>query len=131
MNNDGWIDLFVAKGNVEEMEEAAAEDPNNLLLGSADGRFREASVEAGTASMRRSRGGAVIDLDLDGLLDIVVVNRMANVEILHNRSRRRRPLDSGYAAVRTTPTGTPSGHGSRCAPRVASSATRSWLAAAT
>ena len=87
VNNDGWIDLFVAKGNVEEMEEAAAEDPNNLLLGSADGRFREASVEAGTASMRRSRGGAVVDLDLDGLLDIVVVNRMANVEILHNRSR--------------------------------------------
>ena len=87
VNNDGWIDLFVAKGNVEEMEEAAADDPNNLLLGGADGRFREASVEAGTASMRRSRGGAVIDLDLDGLLDIVVVNRMANVEILHNRSR--------------------------------------------
>ena len=87
VNNDGWIDLFVAKGNVEEMEEAAADDPNNLLLGSPDGRFREASVEAGTASMRRSRGGAVIDLDLDGLLDIVVVNRVANVEILHNRSR--------------------------------------------
>ena len=87
VNNDGWIDLFVAKGNVEEMEEAAADDPNNLLLGGADGRFREASVEAGAASMRRSRGGAVIDLDLDGLLDIVVVNRVANVEILHNRSQ--------------------------------------------
>ena len=87
VNNDGRIDLFVAKGNVEEMEEAAAEDPNNLLLGGPDGRFREASAEAGAASMRRSRGGAVIDLDLDGLLDIVVVNRVANVEILHNRSR--------------------------------------------
>ena len=87
VNNDGWIDLFVAKGNVEEMEEAAADDPNNLLLGGPDARFREASVEAGAASMRRSRGGAVIDLDLDGLLDIVVVNRMTNVEILHNRSR--------------------------------------------
>ena len=86
VNNDGWIDLFVAKGNVEEMEEAAAEDPNNLLLGGPDGRFREASVEAGAASMRRSRGGAVVDLDRDGLLDIVVVNRMANVEILYNRS---------------------------------------------
>ena len=87
VNNDGWIDLFVAKGNVEEMEEAAADDPNNLLLGGPGGSFREASVEAGVASMRRSRGGAVIDLDLDGLLDIVVVNRMANVEILHNRNR--------------------------------------------
>ena len=87
VNNDGWIDLFVAKGNVEEMEEAAADDPNNLLLGGPGGRFLEVSVEAGAASMRRSRGGAVIDLDLDGLLDIVVVNRMAGVEILHNRSR--------------------------------------------
>ena len=46
MNNDGWIDLFVAKGNLEEMEEAAADDPNNLLLGGPDSRFREASVEA-------------------------------------------------------------------------------------
>ena len=87
VNNDGWIDLFVAKGNVEAMEEAAADDPNNLLLGGPDGRFSEASVTAGAASMRRSRGAAVVDLDLDGLLDIVVVNRMANVEILHNRSR--------------------------------------------
>ena len=87
VNNDGWVDLFIAKGNVEEMEEAAAEDPNNLLLGGPDGRFREASVEAGAASMRRSRGGAIVDLDLDGLLDIVVVNRVANAEILHNRSR--------------------------------------------
>ena len=87
VNNDGRIDLFVAKGNVEDMEEAAAHDPNNLLLGGAGGSFREAALEAGAASMRRSRGAAVIDLDLDGLLDIVVVNRMANVEILHNRSR--------------------------------------------
>ena len=87
VNNDGWIDLFIAKGNVEAMEEAAADDPNNLLLGRPDGTFREVSVEAGAAGMRRSRGGALIDLDLDGLLDIVVVNRMANVEILHNRSR--------------------------------------------
>ena len=30
----------------------------------------------------------MVDLDLDGLLDIVVVNRMANVEVLHNRSSR-------------------------------------------
>ena len=88
VNNDGWFDLFVAKGNVEEMEEAAAEDPNNLLLGSArtgvSGRppWRRALPACGAAG-----AAAVIDLDLDGLLDIVVVNRVANVEILHNRSR--------------------------------------------
>ena len=85
VNNDGWVDLFVAKGNVEAMEEAAARDPNNLLLGRPDGTFVEASVEAGATGTGRARGGALVDLDLDGLLDIVVVNRMANVEILHNR----------------------------------------------
>lgn len=86
VNNDGWVDLFIAKGNVEEMEEAAAEDPNNLLLGQADGQFREAAAEAGTASTALSRGGALVDLDRDGRLDIVVVNRLSNVEIFHNQS---------------------------------------------
>ena len=86
VNNDGWVDLFIAKGNVEEMEEAAAEDPNNLLLGQPDGRFREVAAEAGTASTALSRGGALVDLDRDGLLDIVVVNRLSNVEIFHNQS---------------------------------------------
>jgi len=87
VNNDGWIDLFIAKGNVEEMEEAAAEDPNNLLLGQPDGQFREAAAQAGVASTGLSRGGALVDLDGDGLLDIVVVNRSSNVEILRNTSR--------------------------------------------
>ena len=86
LNNDGRIDLFIAKGNVDEMEEGAIEDPNNLLLGQAGGGFREAGLDAGAGGMARSRGAALVDLDLDGRLDIVVVNRRANAEILHNRT---------------------------------------------
>ncbi len=81
VNNDGFVDLFIAKGNVEGMVDFAERDPNNLLLGQADGSFREAAPEAGIVTFERARGGAVVDLNLDGLLDIVVVNRENNAEL--------------------------------------------------
>lgn len=84
VNNDGWVDLFVSKGNVEAQVDYAARDPNNLLLGRADGTFEEAGEAAGIADDERSRGAAVIDLDLDGMLDLVVVNRQAPMTVWHN-----------------------------------------------
>lgn len=86
VNNDGRDDIFVTKGNVEQMPVAAMDDPNSLLIQTADGRFTERSVEAGLASMARSRGGAVVDLNRDGKLDVVVVNRRARLEIYENKS---------------------------------------------
>jgi len=87
VDNDGHDDLFIAKGNVQSMGDAAVNDPNNLLMGRPGGRFVEAGESAGVASLARSRGGALVDLDQDGLLDIVAVNRRTPVEIYHNRTR--------------------------------------------
>jgi hypothetical protein len=81
VNNDGWIDLFIAKGNVEAMPDYAARDPSNLLLGQADGTFVEAAEGAGILSFARARGAALADLNLDGLLDLVVVNRREPVKL--------------------------------------------------
>jgi enediyne biosynthesis protein E4 len=81
MDNDGLDDLFVAKGNVDQMPENASEDPNNLLMQRPDGGFVETGAEAGLASVARSRGAALVDLNLDGRLDVVVVNRRAPVEL--------------------------------------------------
>lgn len=81
VNNDGRLDIFVAKGNVAKMPDFAERDPNNLLLGTADGPFVEAGNRAGVASMGIGRGAQVADLNLDGLLDIVVVNRWTPAEI--------------------------------------------------
>jgi hypothetical protein len=75
LNNDGRLDLFIAKGNVAKMPDFAEHDPNNLLLGREDGTFVEAGDRAGMASMATSRGAQVVDLNLDGRLDLVVVNR--------------------------------------------------------
>lgn len=84
VNNDGMADLFIAKGNVAKMPDFAAKDPNNLLLQLPDGKFREVGEAAGIASFGVARGGAVVDLNLDGLLDIVVVNRWQTAELWRN-----------------------------------------------
>lgn len=81
VNNDGLMDLFVSKGNVEAMVEYAAQDPSNLLLGQADGTFLEAAEAAGILSFARARGAALADFNLDGMLDLIVVNRRENVKL--------------------------------------------------
>lgn len=81
VNNDALLDLFVAKGNVAKMPDFAERDPNNLLLGQEDGTFAEAGDRAGVASMAIARGAQVVDLNLDGLLDLVVVNRWTPAEV--------------------------------------------------
>ncbi len=87
VNNDGRDDIFVAKGNVEQMPDAALNDPNNLLVQTPHGQFAETSAEAGVASMAKSRGAAVADLNNDGRLDLVVVNRGSELEVSQNISR--------------------------------------------
>ena len=84
-NNDTHLDLFIAKGNVEAMPDFAAFDPDNLLMGDGNGKFVENGEKAGIALGTRGRGAAVIDLNADGMQDLVVVNRKANVNLFRNR----------------------------------------------
>ena len=50
VNNDGLMDLYVSKGNVEAQLDYAMQDPSNLLIGQADGTFVEGAEEAGLVS---------------------------------------------------------------------------------
>jgi len=84
IDNDGREDLFIAKGNVDQMPSNAIHDPNNLLIQGADGVFVEKGEVAGIGTSDRSRGAGLADLNADGLLDIVVVNRRAPIEIWQN-----------------------------------------------
>ena len=91
-NNDALLDLFIAKGNVEAMPEFAAFDPSNLLLGQWNGKFAEAGALAGLAQNRKSRGALVSDFNLDGMLDMLVVNRSAPASLFRNQGAS---LDGG------------------------------------
>jgi hypothetical protein len=84
VNNDSFIDLFIAKGNVTEQADFAQMDPSNLLLGQADGTFREAADAAGILNFYRGRGAALADFNLDGMLDLIVVNYGGPVRLWRN-----------------------------------------------
>lgn len=107
VNNDARTDLFVAKGNVWEMPDFAMADPNNLLLQGEDGVFIEAADKAGVASTLASRGAAVVDLNADGALDLVVVNRNGPTQLWRNAG----PVGNWLAVNLSQPGPNPTGIG--------------------
>ena len=84
VNNDGFIDLFVSKGNILQQRDYAQRDPSNLFLGQPDGIFVEGAEAAGIVSFWRGRGAALADFNLDGMLDLVEVNYEDRVQLFRN-----------------------------------------------
>ena len=98
VNNDGRPDLFVVKGNIGQMPDFAMLDPSNLLLGTPEGRFVEAGRRGRPAQLPARPRRLLVDLNGDGLLDAIIVNRW-------DRARLWRNVGAGTAQAPT-----PMGH---------------------
>jgi len=98
VNNDGLVDLLVVKGNVETVRFVADVDPNNLLIQQLDGRFVEGAEDADIVDFELGRGGALVDLNADGTLDLVVTNRFKAARLWRNLEQIR--FNRGHILLR-------------------------------
>ncbi|MCP3919952.1 MAG: CRTAC1 family protein [bacterium] len=93
---DGHLDLFVANGAVQswKQEDRFSDDPyaepNHLYRGQGGTRFEEVAG-AGTAKplIGTSRGAAFGDIDNDGDVDVVYMDRDERVKVLRNTVERK------------------------------------------
>ena len=83
LDNDGWVDLFVAGGGLD-VEDA---QPNRIFRNKA-GKFEDVSALAGVEFARTGlhRGAVFADFDRDGRLDVAVTALNAPMELWWNRS---------------------------------------------
>jgi hypothetical protein len=93
-DNDGHLDLFEANGGVQRLPSPATDDPyaeeNHLLIG--EGLYwRKHPLGDGIANdiILTSRGAAFGDIDGDGGMDVVVINKDAPANLLMNIAPNR------------------------------------------
>ncbi|MBI1922784.1 CRTAC1 family protein [Candidatus Poribacteria bacterium] len=94
-DNDGWSDLFVANGhlqdNIELFSDATYAQQNLLFQNRKNGKFADMSAETGLAGLPRKvgRGAAFGDYDNDGDIDIFINNSNQTANLLRNDGGNR------------------------------------------
>jgi hypothetical protein len=90
-DNDGWPDIFVADGHIENEIERVQKrvnyaEPPHLFRNLGGGRFQEVTQTLGKvfASPKVARGAAFADVDQDGALDILVTTNGGRAYLFHN-----------------------------------------------
>jgi len=92
-DNDGWKDLFVARGNVLDnialTSNRKYEEPDSVFRNLGNGTFQDVSAQAGPDFQKpaANRGVAFGDMDNDGRIDAVVSVLNGPVKYFHNITR--------------------------------------------
>jgi len=90
-DNDGWPDIFVADGHIEDAIERVQKrvsyaEPSHLFRNLGGGKFQEVTAQMGQAfaAPRVARGAAYADIDNDGFLDVLVTTNAGPAFLFHN-----------------------------------------------
>jgi hypothetical protein len=90
-DNDGWPDIFVADGHIEDAIERVQKrvsyaEPAHLFRNLGGGKFQETTSQMGAAfaNPRVARGAAYADIDNDGFLDVLVTTNAGPPFLFHN-----------------------------------------------
>jgi hypothetical protein len=90
-DNDGWPDIFVADGHIEDQIEHVQKrvsyaEPAHLFHNLGGGKFQEVTAQMGQAfaAPRVARGAAYADIDNDGFLDVLVTTNAGPAYLFHN-----------------------------------------------
>jgi len=91
-DNDGWPDIFVADGHIEDAIERVQKrvsyaEPSHLFHNLGGGKFQEVTAQMGPAfaAPRVARGAAYADIDNDGFLDVLVTTNSGPAYLFHNQ----------------------------------------------
>lgn len=95
-DNDGWPDLFVTNGHVDDLTSFTSVPyrmPPLVFRSRHDGTFLNVSQWAGPYCQNKwlGRGLATSDLDRDGKLDVVISCQRAPAAVLHNETNASGP----------------------------------------
>ena len=98
-DNDGWQDIFVADGHIEDQIERVQKrvsyaEPAHLFRNLGGGKFAEVTNDMGTrfAAPKVARGAAYGDIDNDGFLDILMTTNAGPAYLFHNEGGTNRSL---------------------------------------
>ncbi len=90
-DNDGWPDIFVADGHIEDAVERVQKrvtyaEPSHLFRNLGGGKFQEVTARMGPAfaAPRVARGAAYADIHNDGYLDVLVTTNGGPAYLFHN-----------------------------------------------
>ena len=91
-DNDGWLDIFVADGHIEDQIERVQKrvsyaEPPHVFRNLGGAKFQEvtASLGADFASPKVARGAAYADIDNDGALDVLMTSNGGRAYLFHNQ----------------------------------------------
>jgi enediyne biosynthesis protein E4 len=98
-DNDGWPDIFVADGHIEDAIERVQKrvsyaEPAHLFRNLGGGKFQEVTAQMGSAfaAPRVARGAAYADIENDGFLDVLVTANAGPAFLFHNEGGTNRSL---------------------------------------